>query len=105
MIDPDALVTGPDAAAYLSEITPTRITTAMLRQWSSRGWVTDVLDEDGQVVLDRNGKPKRRRRYLEAVDHEGHRGAARYRWRDIAEAERDTRKNPRSPGRRVLVTV
>lgn len=83
MVDPDALVTAVEA---VEQLPVSRIT---IRGWAHRGW----------IGLDGN------RRYLEAVDHDGPRGAARYRWRDIAEAERDTRKNPRSPGRRVLVTV
>lgn len=83
MIDPAAPVSGPDAAAYLTDHTPSRVTGAMIRKWASRGY-TDI---DGQ------------RRKLEAVDHDGPRGAARYRWSDIADAERATRRNPRSPGR------
>lgn len=83
MVAPDALVSGPDAAAYLTEHTPSRITGAMIRQWASRGWRT----LDGQ------------RRRLEAIDYEGPRRSARYRWTDLLDAERDTRCNPRSPGR------
>jgi hypothetical protein len=83
MIDPDAPVSGPDAAAYLTDHTPSRVTGAMIRKWASRGY-TDI---DGQ------------RRKLTAVDHDGEHGAARYRWADIADAERATRRNPRSPGR------
>lgn len=83
MFDPDALVSGPDAAAHLTEKTPSRVTKAMIRQWSSRGWKT----LDGQ------------KRKLEPVDYNGPRRSARYRWSDLLDAERDTRRNPRSPGR------
>lgn len=81
--DSDALVSGPAAAAYLTLHTPHRITGAMVRKWAQRGFV----DLDGQ------------RRRLEAVDHLGERGAARYRWSDLLDAERATRRNPKSPGR------
>lgn len=83
MVDSDALVSGPDAAAYLTERTPYRITGDMVRKWAHRGF----KDTDGQ------------RRRLEAVDHLGERGAARYRWSDLLDAERATRRNPKSPGR------
>jgi hypothetical protein len=82
VLDPDALVSGPDAAAYLP-----RVTGPMIRKWASRGWKVTVGPDAGE------------RRKLEAVDHEGERGAARYRWQDLLDAERDTRRNPRSPGR------
>ena len=83
MVDSDALVSGPDAAEYLTEHTPHRITGDMVRKWAHRGY----RDVDGQ------------RRRLEAVDHLGERGAARYRWSDLLDAERATRRNPKSPGR------
>jgi len=82
VIDPNALVSGPDAAAWF-ERTPTRVSAATIRSWAHRGY----KDIDGQ------------RRKLEAVDHQGPRGAARYRWTDIVDAERATRRNPKSPGR------
>lgn len=95
MIDPDALVSGPDAAAYLTDHTPSRVTGAMIRKWAHRGWIVTV------------GSGKGQRRWLEAVDHEGQRGAARYRWSDLLDAERDTRRNPKNPGRSrsLLVTA
>jgi hypothetical protein len=83
MVDSDALVSGPDAAAYLTEYTPNRVTGDMVRKWAQRGY----KDVDGQ------------RRKLEAVDHAGPRGAARYRWSDLLDAERATRRNPQNPGR------
>lgn len=82
MIDSDALVSGPDAVAWFAR-TPSRVSAATLRSWAHRGY----KDIDGQ------------RRKLEAVDHAGPRGAARYRWSDIADAERATRRNPKNPGR------
>ncbi|MEU5157315.1 hypothetical protein [Glycomyces sp. NPDC021274] len=89
MVDPDALVSGPDAAAYLTEHTPHRITGDMVRKWAHRGY----RDLAGQ------------RRKLIAVDHLGERGAARYRWSDLLDAERATRRNPKTPGRgRVLLS-
>ncbi|WP_026931213.1 hypothetical protein [Glycomyces tenuis] len=83
MVDPDALVSGPDAAAHLTEHTPSRVTNDMIRKWASRGWKA------------REGE----KRKLEAVDYEGPRNSARYRWSDLLDAERDTRRNPKSPGR------
>lgn len=83
MVDSDALVSGPDAAVYLTEHTPHRITGDMVRKWAHRGY----RDVDGQ------------RRRLEAVDHLGPRNSARYRWSDLLDAERATRRNPKSPGR------
>jgi hypothetical protein len=77
MIDPNALIDTPAAAAHLP------VSAATIRAWASRGWI----DLDGQ------------RRKLEAVDHEGPRKSARYRWSDLLDAERATRRNPRSPGR------
>jgi hypothetical protein len=89
VFDPDALVSGPDAAAHLP-----RVTGAMIRKWASRGWKVTVGPDAGE------------RRKLEAVDHLGERGAARYRWSEILDAERDTRRNPRSPGRgRALLVI
>lgn len=77
MLDPDALVSGPDAATHLP------VSAITIRSWAHRGWKT----LDGE------------RRKLEPVDYRGERGAARYRWSDLLDAERDTRRNPRSPGR------
>lgn len=94
MLDPDALVSGPDAAAYLPHVTGD-----MVRKWASRGYSAIIRDEDGRPALRENGKPQRERRTLEAIDHLGERGAARYRWSDLLDAERDTRRNPKSPGR------
>lgn len=94
MLDPNALVSGPDAAAHLPHVTGD-----MIRKWSSRGYSAIVRGEDDQPIVGEDGKTTRERRYLEAVDHHGPRGAARYRWSDIVNAERDTRRNPRSPGR------
>lgn len=99
MTDPNALVSGPDAAAYLTDHTPSRITGAMIRKWASRGYSAFIRDQHGRIVTDENGKPKTEKRRLEAVDHKGPRGSARYRWTDLLDAERDTRRNPRSPGR------
>lgn len=106
MVDSDALVSGPDAAVYLTEHTPHRITGDMVRKWAQRGFHDEIRDQDGHVVLDEHGKPKRARRKLEAVDHLGERGAARYRWSDLLDAERATRRNPKTPGRgRALLTA
>lgn len=82
MLDPDALVSGPDAAAYLP-----RVTGPMIRKWASRGWKVTVGPDAGE------------HRKLEAVDHNGPHRSARYRWQDLLDAERDTRRNPKSPGR------
>jgi hypothetical protein len=106
MVDSDALVSGPDAAEYLTAHTPHRITGDMVRKWAQRGFHDEVRDSNGQVVLDERGKPKRARRKLEAVDYLGERGAARYRWSDLLDAERATRRNPKTPGRgRTLVLI
>lgn len=83
-IDPDAPIDTPAAAAHLP------VSAATIRSWASRGWT------------DREGN----RRKLEAIDHDGPRNSARYRWGDLLDAERDTRRNPRSPGRgRILAPV
>lgn len=84
MINPDALVSGPDAAAVLPDVT-----TDMIRQWAHRGY----KNLDGQRVK------------LEVLDYCGERNAARYRWSDLADAERATRRNPRSPGRQRLLVA
>jgi hypothetical protein len=83
MVDSDALVSGPDAAAYLTAHTPQPVTGAMIRKWAHRGF----KNLDGQ------------RRKLEAVDYGGPRNSARYRWSDLLDAERATRRNPKTPGR------
>jgi hypothetical protein len=83
MVDSDALVSGPDAAVYFTRRTPSRVSGATIRSWAHRGY----KDIDGQ------------RRKLEPVDYEGPRRAARYRWSDLLDAERATRRNPKSPGR------
>jgi hypothetical protein len=70
-----------------------------VRMWAFRGWSAIVRDATGKPVLDEHGEPLREHRKLEAVDHDGPRRSARYRWTDILDAERDTRRNPRSPGR------
>lgn len=77
MINSEAPVSGPDAATVLP------VSAAVIRKWASRGY----KGTDGQ------------RHRLEAVDHKGPRGAARYRWADLLDAERATRRNPKSPGR------
>lgn len=83
MIDPYATVTIAEAVTALP------VSAATIRKWASRGY----KGTDGQRVK------------LEAVDHDGPRGAARYHWADLADAERATRRNPRSPGRgRVLLS-
>jgi hypothetical protein len=83
VIDSDAPVSGPDAAAVLP------VSAATIRSWAHRGY----KDTDGQ------------HRKLEAVDHGGPRRSARYRWSDLLDAEHATRHNPRSPGRAQLVTA
>jgi len=83
MVDSDALVSGPDAAVYFTARTPGRVTSAMIHKWTHRGY----KDIDGQ------------RRRLEPVDYGGPRRAARYRWSDLLDAERATRRNPKTPGR------
>lgn len=83
MVDSDALVSGPDAAVYFTRRTPTRVSAATIRSWAHRGY------------KDLNGQ----RRKLEPVDYLGARKAARYRWSDLLDAERATRRNPKSPGR------
>jgi hypothetical protein len=93
VIDPDVPVSGPDAAAWL------RVSTVTVRMWACRGWSAIVRDEHGKPVLDEHGQPQRAHRKLEAVDHHGPRRAARYRWVDLLDADRDTRRNPKSPGR------
>jgi hypothetical protein len=98
VIDPDALVTGPDAVAWFAN-TPTPLSASTFRSWVHRGYSDVVRDEHGQIVLDEDGKPTRVRRKLEAVDRNGPRRRPRYRWSDVADAERATRRNPKSPGR------
>lgn len=98
MIDPDALVTGPDAVAWFAN-TPTPLRPSTFRSWVHRGYSDVLRDEHGNIVLDEDGNPTRVHRTLEAVDRKGPRRRPRYRWSDIADAERATRRNPRSPGR------
>lgn len=98
MINPDALITGPDAVAWFTS-TPTPVSPSTFRSWVHRGYTDVARDEHGSIVLDEGGKPTQVRRKLEAVDHDGPRRRPRYRWSDILAAERATRRNPKSPGR------
>jgi hypothetical protein len=93
VIDPDVPVSGPDAAEWL------RVSSVTVRMWAHRGWSAFIRDEHGKIIHNEHGEPMREHRKLEAVDHDGPRRSARYRWTDILDAERDTRRNPRSPGR------
>jgi len=93
VIDPDVPISGPDAAEWL------HVSAVTVRMWAFRGWSAIIRDTNGKAILDEQGRLQREHRKLEAVDHNGPRRSARYRWVDLLDAERDTRRNPKSPGR------
>jgi hypothetical protein len=84
MFDPDAAIDVSAAAVHLP------VSAGAIRKWASRGWTCHAGN----------------RHKLEVVDHDGPRNSARYRWSDLLDAEHNTRRNPRSPGRgRFLATA